>query len=1430
MDPAGEDVTMTSSDADYDDYEDYLSKQLWTRASGAEVVLGTHELEARNTPRRPDKKPEKTGNLGVVSQRRDNNETVVPLEIILLIIDHLHDDHTTLKTLIKACPMLEAHCRPHIYRRASFHAFQETDFSALCPYPLVVRHLELISSRCPEPTWMGSLLSRIDELSAVESLGCCDFHWEDFSDPGTACYTLLSSPVTRHIKDLFLCGFYADEFYDIALIISAFPSLERLTISMDDVDEGSPILDSTHLPPPPTGLREMVVHEGGGCNQMGNFWSWFYVKHFIGLRTIELAPSFLGDYPLFEIYMGLAGDALTHLSVALQSREHIFAFANTQILLHAKNLEILEVSQYCPDPWNIPILGGILGRASCPRLAKLILPKNAVPQGYDPLTLEEFMLAKPQNLPAGEDRQPNEGINKRAEDAPPSIISVAKRGGGRGRGIGRGFGSNLHGNGREASGAPRNAVNSGIPARGFQRGRDGSAGRGRGRGNTRGGHPAINTGVNIGHQQNIHASVSTRAEDGSISSVGWPKGRLNRDQGWAGMRARSQREDIASQANATSSSCLDSLNESRSVVSNLGQHVRPQRTKASLVDGPKEDPRQQEDSVSNMRKAAGLAEAASHPNPGGGGGRAPSPHRMPPPHRNLHEPYTHAPTNPRLHFHPQKRQKAQDEELTNLLVERSSSPSESLSDYDLQYPDTDDSPAALSSPQLDHINLRPGSASALILPQQAPLLHDNELHGKSPSTVYKDVGVQWIDPSSSEFHHATEQSQPSLIRRVAPALATPTDTENVGVQWQGSVNIVISLKRPINSTLVSGTEGQTQHEPTELRSPKRQKLASEGSMNASVSAPDTQHPMTAGVKVKVERRSPSVELTVSPTSGNPPVKIERRSPSPASLESVRNRVTEGSQWYHPMPARCHKSNPNWMLNRRKWFDKESAVLMKKGLKLGRHFFRDDGMVIDWTSSIPRWPDTLDPSSPSISLTNDARKPSQPNAHTSPASTIRGETEVIDLIIDVDESPRPHAHISSAITIRSETEVIDFVTDVDESPRPNTSPKPHTLNPSVNQESSIATKHASSLTTTTSPYSFSVSLHSSKPIPSPSRSDTEPAKRHRPSSSAHLSLQKPLPKTSVSKKRRPLPILPVMTPPLNSTIPAVPSTRASSSSVGLSHPKPPAVLPLLPVMTPPSRAARSAHSTKTPPFTLAHADSLAVVSNEADSRNKDVPLSKGMVTKPVTASSSFAVGAATAPNENDSSDEDVPLSKQLPNDLASTSARNQKLDSRPHQTTPRTPLPGWTVLASPPPSPPSSSRRRSPPPDPPRLPQKEQKKGWAPPIRSLFPPRSMPSDDKDEDELDDDSEKEMDFTFEHICAPARRRRQRDQSMKTQADVDPNTDPSEDDMGEVEEDLLGEYSDVLIENRPWVDNKSEEAEVLSINTAPETIWMLSDSEGE
>lgn len=73
----------------------------------------------------------------------------------------------------------------------------------------------------------------------------------------------------------------------------------------------------------------------------------------------------------------------------------------------------------------------------------------------------------------------------------------------------------------------------------------------------------------------------------------------------------------------------------------------------------------------------------------------------------------------------------------------------------------------------------------------------------------------------------------------------------------------------------------------------------------------------------------------------------------------------------PLPENCQKTNPQWQINRMAFRQEKSRELRKKGLELiGRCIMRDDGLCIEWKSSVPLWSDTLEP----ISLVDD-EKPS-----------------------------------------------------------------------------------------------------------------------------------------------------------------------------------------------------------------------------------------------------------------------------------------------------------------------------------------------------------------------------------------------------------------------------------------------------------------------
>ncbi|KAG5637235.1 hypothetical protein H0H81_005278 [Sphagnurus paluster] len=95
------------------------------------------------------------------------------------------------------------------------------------------------------------------------------------------------------------------------------------------------------------------------------------------------------------------------------------------------------------------------------------------------------------------------------------------------------------------------------------------------------------------------------------------------------------------------------------------------------------------------------------------------------------------------------------------------------------------------------------------------------------------------------------------------------------------------------------------------------------------------------------------------------VKTERRSPTPPS----RRLVTQSCTMF-PLPDECRKMNPGYnpeyIKNRQALVAKERGRLKRRGFKVIHVLFRDDGMVIEWTSSVPVWSDTLLPNSESES--------------------------------------------------------------------------------------------------------------------------------------------------------------------------------------------------------------------------------------------------------------------------------------------------------------------------------------------------------------------------------------------------------------------------------------------------------------------------------
>ncbi|KAJ7637040.1 hypothetical protein FB45DRAFT_908068 [Roridomyces roridus] len=131
-----------------------------------------------------------------------------------------------------------------------------------------------------------------------------------------------------------------------------------------------------------------------------------------------------------------------------------------------------------------------------------------------------------------------------------------------------------------------------------------------------------------------------------------------------------------------------------------------------------------------------------------------------------------------------------------------------------------------------------------------------------------------------------------------------------------------------------------------------------------------------------KRRRLDTDVPVTIKCEPPPSPYYTPSSAPLAPLPPRRSVTSGSKRYFPVPDICKRDNAQYQDNRRNWMLRECANLRTLGLRVVKYFFRDDGMVLEWTSAEPVWLDTLRPVHP--------RNPTPPHE-----------------IIDVDaESPPP----------------------------------------------------------------------------------------------------------------------------------------------------------------------------------------------------------------------------------------------------------------------------------------------------------------------------------------------------------------------------------------------------------------------------------------
>ncbi|KAM5544209.1 hypothetical protein V8D89_001869 [Ganoderma adspersum] len=112
---------------------------------------------------------------------------------------------------------------------------------------------------------------------------------------------------------------------------------------------------------------------------------------------------------------------------------------------------------------------------------------------------------------------------------------------------------------------------------------------------------------------------------------------------------------------------------------------------------------------------------------------------------------------------------------------------------------------------------------------------------------------------------------------------------------------------------------------------------------------------------EIHHSVPSTASSSTPFSALTTMRVKReRSPSPPLAPRL---ITEGCVRIAPLPPECRNRQPNFQAARQQLAAAEMKKLRALGLQIVRIFTREDGMVIDWKSTVPVLSDTLRPPLP-----------------------------------------------------------------------------------------------------------------------------------------------------------------------------------------------------------------------------------------------------------------------------------------------------------------------------------------------------------------------------------------------------------------------------------------------------------------------------------
>ncbi|KAF8842092.1 hypothetical protein BDN67DRAFT_966262 [Paxillus ammoniavirescens] len=168
---------------------------------------------------------------------------------------------------------------------------------------------------------------------------------------------------------------------------------------------------------------------------------------------------------------------------------------------------------------------------------------------------------------------------------------------------------------------------------------------------------------------------------------------------------------------------------------------------------------------------------------------------------------------------------------------------------------------------------------------------------------------------------------------------------------------------------------------------------------------------------KRARPTDQVDRT-SPCSARPnDLQVKRECSSPPTGKRL---VTSGVKRFAPLPRDCLPSCPQYKQNRQEWASRCVREIEALNLKAERKLIRDDGLIIDWTSHVAVWSDTLRPETLDLAATimlahqtNAQRSrprvrrdsPSQPPSVTF-ASTLRSTSTTVDISSTKSKLPVP----------------------------------------------------------------------------------------------------------------------------------------------------------------------------------------------------------------------------------------------------------------------------------------------------------------------------------------------------------------------------------------------------------------------------------------